>query len=120
MALAEPDWATLAIDSDDLATSDAYVRFVCSDVVRNARIGRKLARLARASGFQVLSVRPFTPVFDDFTTADKFLGLGRVAGQAVQGGAITASASMHWLEGLAAQPFLATFVLFTVIAQASA
>jgi ubiquinone/menaquinone biosynthesis C-methylase UbiE len=120
VALAEPDWATLTIDTDDVAISNAFVGFICSDVVRNARIGRGIARLAQAAGFQVLSVRPFTPVFDEFTTADKFLGLGRVSGQAVRRGVISPVASQRWLDGLAAQPFLATFVLFTVIAQAPA
>lgn len=55
VSLAEPDWATLAIDADDLRASADFTRYTCSEVVRNASIGRQLARLASAAGFTVRS-----------------------------------------------------------------
>ena len=45
LALAEPDWDTLVIDAEDVATSRTYTTYVVEQVVRNATIGRSLARL---------------------------------------------------------------------------
>jgi ubiquinone/menaquinone biosynthesis C-methylase UbiE len=50
---AEPDWDTLVVDYPDLATARAYTRYICDHVVRNAALGRQLARLAAGAGFRV-------------------------------------------------------------------
>jgi ubiquinone/menaquinone biosynthesis C-methylase UbiE len=60
---AEPDWDTLVIDYPDLTTARAYTRFVADQVVRNATVGRQLARLAVRAGFRVDRVIPITSVF---------------------------------------------------------
>jgi ubiquinone/menaquinone biosynthesis C-methylase UbiE len=82
LTLAEPDWGMLAIDAPDPAASAAFTRFTCDKVVRNARLGRQLARLADDAGWTVRSVEPLTLLFRDFTQADRILGLtGRPPGQ---------------------------------------
>jgi ubiquinone/menaquinone biosynthesis C-methylase UbiE len=116
VALAEPDWATLAIDATDLATSAGYTRYVCARVIRNPCIGRQLARLAAAAGFAVRSVQALAPVFTDFGEADRLLGLTRVSERAVTAGEIPGDRAGRWLAGLRQQPFLATFTVFSVIA----
>ena len=55
---AEPDWDTLIIDYPDPAVPVAYRRFITEQVVRNARIGRQLPRLAEAAGL-VMSTASF-------------------------------------------------------------
>jgi ubiquinone/menaquinone biosynthesis C-methylase UbiE len=62
-AFAEPDWDTLVIDYPDLATPRAYTRYITDRVVRNATVGRQLARLAVRAGFRVDRVIPITSVF---------------------------------------------------------
>ena len=56
--LADPDWDSLAIDDIDLETSRAYTRHVSARVVRNAVIGRQLARLADDAGLACGWCRP--------------------------------------------------------------
>lgn len=116
VALAEPDWATLAIDAADLAASADYARYVCSRVIRNPCIGRQLARLAVGAGFTVRSVQALAPVFTDFGEADRLLGLTRVSDRAVAAGEFAAGRAGRWLESFREQPFLATFTVFSVIA----
>jgi ubiquinone/menaquinone biosynthesis C-methylase UbiE len=84
--VAEPDWDTLAVDPGDADTNRALNRFVCTTMVRNATIGRQLARLASQAGFQVRSVITDAPVFRDFTAADRLLGLRRNTERTVRAG----------------------------------
>ncbi|MFF3062992.1 methyltransferase domain-containing protein [Oerskovia sp. NPDC057915] len=114
--LAEPDWGTLVVDGPDAATSDAYGRFVVEQVVRNGRIGRRLAGLAERTGFMVERVVPVTAVFRDVRAADQVLGLARVARRAVEAGYLRERAEARWTEHLATQPFFASVTLFVVVA----
>lgn len=116
VVLAEPDWDGLLIDSDEPELSRRLTRFVATEIVRNATVGRSLARLCAGAGLVVRSVEAHTPVFRDFGTADRLLGLRRNVGRAVRAGHLDAGAEA-WLEAVAARPFLATFVLFLVTAE---
>ncbi len=58
LVMGEPDWETLAVDHPDSDLTRAYTRHVAERVVRNAGIGRQLARLATESGFRVPTVIP--------------------------------------------------------------
>jgi ubiquinone/menaquinone biosynthesis C-methylase UbiE len=115
IALAEPDWYTLAVDAPDLATSRDFAAFLASRV-RNPAMGRQLARLATAAGFTVVAVTPMPVLFTDFAAAEQILGLRRSVARAVECGAVPAGRLRPWLSGLAGGgPFLAAFTHFTVI-----
>jgi SAM-dependent methyltransferase len=118
IALAEPDWDTLVVDAQDLETSRAFTRFTTTRVVRNATIGRGLARLAEAAGFTVGTVEATTPVFRDPATADRVLGLGRNTERAIAAGFVGERAGRDWFASLSQGPFLASATVFTVIARA--
>jgi ubiquinone/menaquinone biosynthesis C-methylase UbiE len=120
LTLAEPDWDTLAIDAPDLAASAAFTRFTCDKVVRNARLGRQLARLADSAGWTVRSVEPLTLLFRDFTQADRILGLTRNAAKAVAAGYLSQDTAAAWLASLAQGPFLAAGTMFLVAAEVPA
>lgn len=114
-ALAEPDWESLAVDPGDPDTTRAFTRFLRTDVVRNAVIGRQLTRLTTEAGFEVHSVTPRVPVFHDFPEADRVLGLTRNTTRAVQAGKLSPEAARAWLATLTTGPFQATVVLYTVV-----
>jgi SAM-dependent methyltransferase len=116
LALGEPDWATLAIDAPDLRTSSDFTAYLCGHVVRNPSVGRELARLATAAGFAVRSVHADAALFTDFASADQLIGLGRVAGRAVDGGFIDRDRAADWLAALSGAPFLAAVTFFSVAA----
>jgi ubiquinone/menaquinone biosynthesis C-methylase UbiE len=116
--VAEPDWDTLVVDPGDVETTRAFNRFVCSTMVRNATVGRQLPGLAERAGLRVLAVRPTAPVFRDFALADKILGLSRNAERAVRAGQLDRDAADRWIAGMREGPFLATSLLFTIVAQA--
>ncbi|MFI1395393.1 methyltransferase domain-containing protein [Streptomyces sp. NPDC020681] len=115
IGLAEPDWDTLAVDAEDLGTSRAFTRYTTSDVVRNATIGRSLARHAEQAGFVVETVLATTPVFRDFQDADHTLGLGRNMQQAIKDGHIDEARGRRWFAALSEGPFFASFTLVSVI-----
>jgi ubiquinone/menaquinone biosynthesis C-methylase UbiE len=113
LAMAEPDWDTLAVAGEDVAGSRAWARFVAS-CVRNATMGRQLARLSAGAGLTVRSVEAVAVLFQDFDSAEQVLGLRRTTARAVLAGAL---ASESWLERLTEGPFLAGFTLFLVVAE---
>lgn len=115
LGLAEPDWDTLLVDSEDLDISRAFTRYTSSEVVRNATIGRGLARHAEQAGFAVSTVRATTALFRDIQTADHTLGLGRNMQQAIKDGHVDEERGRRWFTSLSEGPFLASFTLFTVI-----
>lgn len=115
--MAEPDWDTLAVADDDLETSRRFARFVAGQV-RNATIGRDLARLCVQAGLRVRSVDPIAVLFRDFGTADQILGLRRNAARAVQAGKIAENDAEAWLERLMRGPVVAGFTFYLVIAEA--
>lgn len=116
---AEPDWDTLVIDYPDLATARAYTRYIADHVVRNATVGRQLARLATRAGFHVGQVIPITAVFRDVQAADQVLGIQRVTGRAVDAQYLTRESASQWLTYLATQPFFASATLYIITATAS-
>jgi ubiquinone/menaquinone biosynthesis C-methylase UbiE len=115
VALAEPDWDTLVIDAADTATSRAYTRFVATDVVRNATIGRQLGRLLHNAGFVVDAIDATTVQFGAYQSAEAILRMPAVAQRAWEGGALDEQAAQAWLADLADGPFLAAFMFFTAI-----
>jgi ubiquinone/menaquinone biosynthesis C-methylase UbiE len=113
--LAEPDWETLTVDPGSLDTGRALSHFLRTDVVRNAVIGRQLARLASSAGLEVRSVTAGVPVFRDFAEADRIFGLSRNAERAVVAGRLARGAVEEWLTALTTGPFLASVVLYVVV-----
>ncbi|GAB1644363.1 methyltransferase domain-containing protein [Krasilnikovia sp. MM14-A1259] len=113
VALAEPDWDTLTIDAPDTATSRAYTRFVTTNVVRNAAIGRSLGRLLHNAGFTVESVDATVAVFRDYRSAETILRMPTVAERAWQAGHLDEDTARAWLAELTTGPFLAAVTFFT-------
>jgi ubiquinone/menaquinone biosynthesis C-methylase UbiE len=113
---AEPDWDTLVIDYPDPAVPAAYRRFITEQVVRNARVGRQLPRLAQAAGLVVERVVPVTATFREADKADKVFGFHRVTQRAVAAGYLSAEVGREWLDYLASAPFFAAASLFVVTA----
>ncbi|MGK9233606.1 methyltransferase domain-containing protein [Inquilinus limosus] len=119
IVLAEPDWDTLIIDYPELSVPRTYTRFVADEVVRNACIGRRLARMAEQEGLQVAKVLPVTIVFRSVAEADKILGLYRVTERAVAAGCMKADAARMWLDHLSTAAFFASVTLFLTVASLS-
>ncbi|WP_055586291.1 methyltransferase domain-containing protein [Streptacidiphilus griseoplanus] len=117
LVMGEPDWQTLTVDHPDGDLSLAYTGYVTGRVVRNARIGSRLPRLAEEAGFDVTAVVPVTPVFRDARAADAILGLERTTRRAVADGHFTEEAARRWLDHLAVGPFLASVVFYVVVAE---
>lgn len=115
IGLVEPDWDTLVVDAEDLDTSRAFTRYTTGHVVRNAAIGRSLARLADQAGFHVRTVATTTPVFRDFQDADHTLGLGRNMQRAINENHIDEQRGRRWFTDLSEGQFYASFALVTVI-----
>jgi hypothetical protein len=109
----------LVIDCPDLAVARACTRFVSDKVVRNAAIGRQLARLATSAGFTIEKVIPITATFHDAESADKVLGLHRVTARAVTANYLTEHDAEQWLHHLATEPFFASATLFIAVATAN-
>jgi ubiquinone/menaquinone biosynthesis C-methylase UbiE len=118
VALAEPDWDTLVVDDPDVETSRAYTRFIVERVVRNAAIGRQLARLLAEAGLLVHRLEATPVIFREFDAAETVLRLGTVCERAWRSGAFTEEAGRAWLGRLKRGPFLASFVLFTAVGSA--
>jgi ubiquinone/menaquinone biosynthesis C-methylase UbiE len=114
-AFAEPDWESLVVDPADPDTTRALTRFLRTDVVRNATIGRQLARLSEEAGLEVHSATATSPVFRDFPTADRIMGLTRNTTRAVEAGKLDRTAASSWLATLTTGPFLATMTLHVVV-----
>ncbi|MEZ0156565.1 methyltransferase domain-containing protein [Streptomyces griseorubens] len=115
VALAEPDWDTLIVDSEDLETSRAFTRYTTTEAVRHATVGRRLPHLAEQAGFSVEAVLATTPVFRDVEEADHTLGLGRNMEAAVAAGYVDRERGRRWFTGLSQGAFFASFTLITVI-----
>lgn len=119
IVMAEPDWEGLLIDSPQPAMSRGLVRFLAEEIIRNPTIGRNLARLCRETGLVVRSVVTTAPVFRDFTTADHLFGLRRNVARAIDAGHLEPDAG-GWIDDLSSQPFLASALLFLVVAEVPA
>ncbi|MEU7923977.1 methyltransferase domain-containing protein [Micromonospora sp. NPDC049801] len=117
LVVTEPDWDTLAVADEDVATSRRFARFVAGRV-RNPTVGRELVRLSARVGLRVRSVEAIAVVFEDFGTADQILGLRRNSARAVAAGEMVDREVRPWLRRLAAGPLLASFTLYLVTAEA--
>jgi SAM-dependent methyltransferase len=111
--LTEPDWASAIIDGD-LAANLAFNRYVCTEVIRNATIGRQLRRLALDAGFEV-AVSTSASVYDAFDYCDKVAGLRRNTQRAIKAGYMDEAEGQQWLEDLQNGPFFATSVMFMAV-----
>ncbi|MGY0232271.1 methyltransferase domain-containing protein [Longispora urticae] len=114
--LADNDWDTLVVDDPDVETSRAYTRYVSHERVRNATVGRQLARLCAAAGFVVVDVEAVTVVFRDVAVAERILRISDVTGWAVRDGAMDADRARAWLDRVTAGPFLASSTVFVTTA----
>jgi ubiquinone/menaquinone biosynthesis C-methylase UbiE len=119
VVFAEPDWGTLVVDAGDdvgRSVSREFASWTCEQVVRNATVGRSLARHASGAGLLVRAVSAYPSVWTTFETADRVLGLTRNSASAVEGGYVDATDRDAWLAGLAAGPVVAAVSLFVVVA----
>ncbi|MCP2334983.1 methyltransferase domain-containing protein [Actinomadura rupiterrae] len=112
VVLAEPDWDALLVDTPDPAAGRGLARFVTTEVVRNATIGRSLARLCAEAGLDVVTVEAHAAVFRDVETAERILGVRRNFARAVRAGYVDAEPD---LSG----PFLASALIFLTVAERS-
>ncbi|WP_336205243.1 hypothetical protein [Nonomuraea sp. LPB2021202275-12-8] len=87
-------------------------RFIVTEMIRNATVGRGLALLCADAGLGVRSVTTAAPVFRNFGTADQVFGLRRDVARAVSAGHLGAGVEV-WIEDLA------TTLLFLVVAEVS-
>lgn len=116
LRIGEPDWDSLVVDGD-LEMNRAFNRFVCSTMVRNATIGRQLARLARTAGFEVEVVHTAAPVFHDFALADTIFAFTRNTERAIRAGAIERADGERWLAELWSGGFTAAPLMFLLAAR---
>lgn len=118
--VSEPDWGTLVVDSADPVASEAFARFTCEQVVRNATLGREVGRRAEQVGWTRGHVVAVTTTFDELETADRVLGLGRNSRGAVDAGYLTDDRRTAWLAGLAAGPvYAAATIVITRLTRAT-
>ncbi|MFF0155021.1 methyltransferase domain-containing protein [Micromonospora sp. NPDC005203] len=115
--MAEPDWDSLVVAEEDAETSRRFSRFVAGRV-RNATVGREVARLCTEAGFEIRSVEALPVVFRDFATADQILGLRRNSARAVEAGVVAEADAAGWLQRLRTGPFLAGFTFYLVTVRA--
>jgi ubiquinone/menaquinone biosynthesis C-methylase UbiE len=116
VVMAEPDYETVVIDHPDLELPRAYRRFIVERLVRNACVGRQLARYVQAAGFAA-SAEAVTTVFRDAAAADAVLGIGRNTERAVDAGYLSAAQGRAFVEWLGVAPFFASVSLCLVVGQ---
>jgi ubiquinone/menaquinone biosynthesis C-methylase UbiE len=111
----EPDWDTLVIDAEDLATSQAFSAFNSTRVVRHGRIGRQLPTLFRQAGLVEVSIVP-QGILAGYEATREFIA--STMARAVAEGAIDEDAAHSWLDDLQARAadgqYVAAFLLFRV------
>ncbi|MFN8493086.1 MAG: methyltransferase domain-containing protein [Caldilineaceae bacterium] len=100
VVISEPDWETLVIDGVALALLQKFVGFICSRIVKNARIGRQLPNLFKAAGLQQVTVTAGAFAITDYTLANKLWGLERNALRAMQANVFTQAEYAEWLTTL--------------------
>lgn len=110
--IAEPDWGTLVIDAPQSHISAQFVEYTCRKVVRNAVVGREVARLGSDVGFTVRDVVAFPTVVRDFAIADKIFGLARNAEAAVDAGYLDPTETSAWLDNLRTSATVVAVTLF--------
>jgi ubiquinone/menaquinone biosynthesis C-methylase UbiE len=116
VVMAEPDYETLIIDHPDLELPRAYRRFIVERLVRNACVGRQLARYVEAAGLAA-AVEVWPAVFRHAQDADTVLGLGRNTERAVGAGYLTAAQGRAFTEWLSDGSFFASVSVLLVVVQ---
>ena len=101
VAIIEPDFDSLMIDSDDLEVARA-VRRELSDGLRNPDIGRRLHRLLVDYGLQPLDVMVMARNMPSLTVVVDSFGLFDHLDNAVRAGSVTAEAAGRWRTWLEA------------------
>lgn len=114
LAMAEPDWDTVAVADEDTAASRAFARYLATRV-RNATAGRELARLCEAAGLGVATVEAVPVLLRTYEDAEKILGLERNAARAVAAGAMEEGRAAGWLARLRQGAFVGGFTLYAVV-----
>lgn len=97
--VAEPDWDTLIVDSNDQAVTRQIVRYGC-DAIRNGWIGRKLRSMFLDVGFEDVKVSGIVIILTNLALADRIFGLTDIAHSAADAGVITGDQAMAWLDAL--------------------
>lgn len=117
VALAEPDWDTLAIDHPDLDIARAFTRFIAEHANRHQAMGRQVAQLAENAGFTIRSMHNTAPVLDDFATAESILQLRLNTERTVTAGYLTHETTHRWIRHLTRNPFRGTCIICTAARQ---
>jgi len=88
------------------------VHYTREQIVRNATVGRELARLGQDAGLLVSNVVAFPTVLRDFAQADRIFGLTRNAHAATEAAYLIKNQADEWLAHLVRGPVLAAVTLF--------
>ena len=80
LTASEPDWGTLAIDSDDREATREVVLAISDGNIRNGWIGRQLAAHFVRLGLESVEIHPVTLVVRSFDMATDVFGFADVAG----------------------------------------
>jgi SAM-dependent methyltransferase len=119
IALLEPDWGTLVVDSADPRTTRSILN-AKADRICHGGIGRTLRRLLCRAGFVDVEVRLTAGHHDCFELANAVLGLDAAANFAREQRVVTASEAEAWRDGLrradAEGVFFAALMRFTFAA----
>jgi ubiquinone/menaquinone biosynthesis C-methylase UbiE len=100
IVISEPDWDTLAIDSDNRDVTRRIIRFISDRVVRHGWLGRQLPGLFKRAGLKDVNVLADTFILTDLKAAERIWLLRRQVESAQKAGAITASEMDEWLGQL--------------------
>jgi SAM-dependent methyltransferase len=120
VAVLEPDWDTLIIDADDLATSRAFTAYNSTIMIPHGAIGRRLPALFRGAGLRDVTVTP-TVLMPPYPPLRDFIESNTQ--RAVQDGVVAEGEARAWLDDLAARHtdgrFFAAFSYFCVTGRTS-
>lgn len=98
VAVFEPDWDALVVDSSDRQITREIVRCNADVAVRNGWIGRQLWAMFLNVGLAHVEVRGIVAVVTSFPIANDVLFLTRSAEKAVDASRITGQQATQWLD----------------------
>ena len=99
VAASEPDYDTLAIDSDFPELTRRILAYY-SDSVRHGTIGRRLPVLMASAGLTSLDIHAETLTFTDVALSDQILGVRAAAARAAEHGVIELEEAADWLASI--------------------
>jgi ubiquinone/menaquinone biosynthesis C-methylase UbiE len=111
----EPDWGTLVVDHPDTETTEAILASQRL-AISNPFIGRQLARLAAAVGFEIIRLRTFSWLGQTYEEGDIIIQFARLREIAI-GRGIAADHVERWYAELPRHPFMASINLYLVVAR---